>query len=87
MLYITSALISARNAFRLVEYGGGQGSYLLKHEWPAYVFDGVLMVGVMCAFLVWYPPVLRAGATESVIELRVEDERKRRISSRGTRGQ
>jgi hypothetical protein len=72
MLYGTSVLISIRNIFRLVEYIMGKGSYLFAHEWPIYVFDGVLMLVVMIVFWIWYPDQLRMGRTESMIELRSE---------------
>ena len=69
MLYYTSAIISARNIFRLVEYIMGKGSYLFANEWPIYVFDGALMLVVMVVFYVWYPDKLVRKKTESMIEL------------------
>ncbi|KAF1917550.1 RTA1 like protein-domain-containing protein [Ampelomyces quisqualis] len=69
MLYATSAIISARNIFRLVEYIMGKGSYLFAYEWPIYVFDGALMLIVMVVFYVWYPDQLVWERTESMIEL------------------
>ncbi|KAF2631898.1 RTA1 like protein, partial [Macroventuria anomochaeta] len=46
MLYVTSALILVRSIFRIIEYGAGSGRYLLRNEWPLYIFDAVLMVAV-----------------------------------------
>lgn len=55
MLYATSALILVRSIFRIVEYAGGSEGYLLTTEWPLYIFDSVLMLGVMVVFYYWYP--------------------------------
>jgi hypothetical protein len=74
MLYVTSVIISIRNIFRLVEFITGHDSYLFENEWPVYVFDGVLMLVVMVVFYIWYPPQLQTSATDSMIELRSEDE-------------
>lgn len=74
MLYVTSVIVSIRNVFRLIEYIAGHDSYLFDNEWPAYVFDGVLMLLVMLGFYVWYPPQLQLNAsTDSMIELTSED--------------
>ncbi|KAM5353471.1 hypothetical protein ACJ41O_000121 [Fusarium nematophilum] len=58
MLYATSALIMARNVFRVVEYAMGNDGYLLSVEWPVYVFDAGLMSLTMVCFLWWYPSQL-----------------------------
>lgn len=55
MLYGVSALIVVRSVFRIVEYIMGYGGYLLRNEWPLYVFDAVLMSGVMGLFLWRFP--------------------------------
>ncbi|KAL7621123.1 hypothetical protein AAE478_008437 [Parahypoxylon ruwenzoriense] len=55
MLYAVSGLIMVRSIFRVVEFIAGQDSYLFSHEWPAYVFDAVLMWLVMVIFFLWYP--------------------------------
>ena len=55
-LYVTSVLITIRNLFRVIEYGMGWTSYLLVHEWPLYVFDGILMVLVLVVCIMWYNP-------------------------------
>jgi hypothetical protein len=54
VLYGTSALILLRSVFRVVEYTQGNGGYLISHEVFLYVFDMLLMVGVMVFFAVWY---------------------------------
>jgi hypothetical protein len=61
MLYYTSILIMIRSIFRLVEYIMGNNGYLLRHEWTMYVFDVVLMVGVMGIFYVRYPSSLKVN--------------------------
>ncbi|PSN61798.1 RTA1 like protein [Corynespora cassiicola Philippines] len=55
MLFIVSALIMIRSLFRVVEYAMGNDGYLLKHEWTMYIFDSVLMFGVMVVYYLWYP--------------------------------
>jgi hypothetical protein len=47
MLYIVSALIMVRSIFRVVEYILGHDGYPLKNEWTLYIFDAVLMFGVV----------------------------------------
>lgn len=69
MLYVTSALITVRNIYRLVEYIMGMDSYLFSVEWPVYVLDGVLMLFVMLAFYIWYPDQLKMKGGESMVEL------------------
>ncbi|KAL5042948.1 hypothetical protein BDW71DRAFT_216610 [Aspergillus fruticulosus] len=64
-LYAVSLLIMVRSVFRVIEYAMGQKGYLLAHEWPMYVFDAVLMLGVMVIWGRWHPGCIRtegAGA-------------------------
>jgi len=60
-LYIASACIMVRNIFRVVEYASGNDGYLLRHEWPTYIFDFVLMLASMAIFYVWYPTLVGPG--------------------------
>jgi hypothetical protein len=53
-LYSTSAIILVRSIFRVIEYLQGNGGYLISHEIFLYVFDSILMAGVMVIFLIWY---------------------------------
>ncbi|OAT14126.1 RTA1 domain-containing protein [Blastomyces gilchristii SLH14081] len=53
-LYASSTIILVRSIFRVVEYLQGNGGYLISHEVFLYIFDMVLMVGVMSIFLFWY---------------------------------
>lgn len=46
-LYGVSGLIFVRSIFRVVEYQQGNDGYLLGHEVFLYIFDAVLMLGVM----------------------------------------
>lgn len=55
MLYTVSVFILVRSIFRVIEYSMGQDGYLLKHEWTLYVFDAVLMFGVVVAFAYKFP--------------------------------
>ncbi|MCJ1396089.1 hypothetical protein MMC18_008977 [Xylographa bjoerkii] len=59
-LYVSSLLIMVRSIFRVVEYIQGNDGYIMQHEWFLYVFDAVLMVGVMVVFLVVYPAEISA---------------------------
>ncbi|KAK0388801.1 hypothetical protein NLU13_5044 [Sarocladium strictum] len=53
-LYATSFLILVRSIFRVFEYIQGNGGYLISHEIFLYIFDSVLMAGVMLIFAIWY---------------------------------
>ncbi|KAG9252371.1 RTA1 like protein-domain-containing protein [Emericellopsis atlantica] len=55
MLYIVSVLIMVRSIFRVVEYIMGRDGYPLSHEWTLYVFDAVLMFGVVVLFAWRFP--------------------------------
>ncbi|KAJ9151382.1 RTA1 like protein [Pleurostoma richardsiae] len=66
VLYGVSALIMARSIFRVVEYLMGADGYPLTHEWTLYVFDGVLMLGTMVIFFVWFPSNIRPAGVISV---------------------
>lgn len=59
MLYACSVLIVIRSVFRVIEYIMGSDAYLLSHEWTMYVFDAVLMWGVMVIFFVFFPSGLQ----------------------------
>ncbi|KAL4979001.1 RTA1 like protein-domain-containing protein [Aspergillus desertorum] len=62
-LYAVSLLIMIRSVFRVIEYAMGQKGYLLAHEWPMYVFDAVLMLGVMVIWGRRHPGDIRADGT------------------------
>ncbi|KAL8916137.1 MAG: hypothetical protein Q9172_006434 [Xanthocarpia lactea] len=55
LMYISSAIISCRHVFRVVEVFQGSDGYLGRHEWPLYVFDGVFMFANMLMLNIWNP--------------------------------
>ena len=65
ILYAASALILIRSIFRIVEYQQGNDGYLLGHEVFLYIFDAVLMLGVMILLNAVHPgeisDLLRGG--------------------------
>lgn len=54
-LYAASVLILVRSIFRVAEYAQGDSGYLLGHEIFLYIFDAVLMLGVMVLFNFVHP--------------------------------
>ncbi|KAI1621340.1 RTM1 protein [Exophiala viscosa] len=54
LLYLVSALVTARNIFRVVEYAWGSDGYLLRHEWTLYICDAMQMALVLIVCLTWY---------------------------------
>jgi len=55
MMYGISALIMIRSTFRVIEYIMGSNGYPLRNEWTLYVFDAVLMFGVVVLFAWKFP--------------------------------
>ncbi|KAH6628955.1 RTA1 like protein-domain-containing protein [Boeremia exigua] len=55
MLYVVSVLIMVRSIFRVVEYIMGHDGYPLRNEWTLYVFDALLMFGVVVVFAWRFP--------------------------------
>ena len=73
-LYAASGLILVRSIFRVAEYQQGNDGYLLGHEAFLYVFDAVLMLGVMVLLNVVHPSEIytllrRARASQPESEL------------------
>jgi len=58
-LYISSALILVRSIFRVVEFLQGNAGYLFSHEVFMYVFDAILMFGVLALFCWLHPGEIR----------------------------
>lgn len=54
-LYLTSVIILVRSIFRVVEYLMGNDGFILQHEYMLYVFDAILMFGVVIIFLFHHP--------------------------------
>lgn len=59
-LYIVSLLIMVRSIFRVIEYIQGNDGYILRHEIFLYIFDSVLMMGVMVIFNIIHPSEIKA---------------------------
>lgn len=59
MLYVVSVLIMVRSIFRVIEYIMGHDGYPLRNGWTLYVFDALLMFGVVCMLAWRYPCDLR----------------------------
>lgn len=55
VLYITSTLILIRSVYRIIEYVMGSDGELLAKEVYLYIFDGLLMAGVVLLFN-WFHP-------------------------------
>ncbi|KAH6687838.1 RTA1 like protein-domain-containing protein [Plectosphaerella plurivora] len=64
MLYIVSVFILVRSVFRVIEYIMGNDGYLLKNEWTLYVFDAVLMFGVVAIFAWEFPGTFKVKSAE-----------------------
>ena len=62
ILYATSFSIFVRSIYRLIEYGGGNSSTLMRSEWTLYVLDATLMWALLVVFAMWRP--IRKGARE-----------------------
>lgn len=58
-LYVSSALILVRSIFRVVEFVQGNAGYLLSHEYYMYIFDALLMIGVLVLFCWIHPGEIR----------------------------
>lgn len=54
-MYGAGTLILIRSLFRVLEFTGGNDGPIMTHEYFLYVFDGVLMLGVMVIFNVVHP--------------------------------
>lgn len=54
-LYSTSVLVLMRCAFRLAEYAGGNGGYIISHEVSLYMLDALLMITLLILLLVLKP--------------------------------
>ena len=57
-LYVASTMILIRSVFRVIEFSGGNDGVLLRNEVFLYIFDAVLMLGVMLAFNAAHPGMI-----------------------------
>ncbi|KAI0144945.1 RTA1 like protein-domain-containing protein [Pestalotiopsis sp. NC0098] len=69
MIYSVSAFIMVRSVFRVLEFVLGTDGYPMSHEWTLYVFDTILIAGVMALLLVYYPDRIPLGSGESGLQL------------------
>ncbi|KAF5537598.1 rta1 domain-containing protein [Fusarium mexicanum] len=58
ILYLSSGLIMARSAFRVIEYIMGEDGELMAKEAYIYSFDGLLMLAVTISFGVFHPSAI-----------------------------
>lgn len=65
-LYAAGLLILVRSIFRMAEFTGSVDGPIMTHEYFLYIFDAVLMLGVMIMFNVLHPgALLGRGANQS----------------------
>lgn len=85
-LYISSGLILIRSVFRVVEFLQGRDGFIMEHQVFTYVFDAVLMWGVLVLFCWIHPGEIReflerekrgSRGSEVPLEEGVRHERKR----------
>jgi hypothetical protein len=62
-LYAASILILIRSIFRIAEFVGGNDGAIMKSEAYVYIFDGLLMLGVMVLFNVVNPGEITSGTS------------------------
>ncbi|KAL9006890.1 MAG: hypothetical protein Q9188_000345 [Gyalolechia gomerana] len=55
LMYISSAIISSRHIFRVVDVWQGRDGYLETHEWPLYIFDGLFIFVNALMLNIWHP--------------------------------
>ncbi|KAL9594178.1 MAG: hypothetical protein Q9219_007176 [cf. Caloplaca sp. 3 TL-2023] len=55
LMYLSSAIISSRHIFRVVDVWQGYGGYLETQEWPLYIFDGFFMFANAVLLNIWHP--------------------------------
>jgi len=60
VLYAASFLILVRSVFRVVEFISGSNGYIMTHEIFLYIFDAILMLGVMILFNLIHPSEINA---------------------------
>ena len=57
-LYAASILILVRSVFRVIEFSGGNDGVLLRNEVFLYIFDAILMWGVMLGLNAAHPGMI-----------------------------
>ncbi|KAJ6054325.1 RTA1 like protein [Penicillium canescens] len=66
VLYAASGLILIRCLYRIIEYAQGSSGTLQSREAYAYIFDGMLMLGMMLLFIIFHPHQILGGAQGSL---------------------
>lgn len=66
-LYAASILILIRSTFRVILFSLPNNSALNKNEVFVYIFDGVLMLGVMVMFNVVHPGAIISGHKKGIV--------------------
>ena len=61
VLYAASGLILIRCLYRIVEYAQGSSGALQSRESYAYIFDGMLMLGMTLLFVIFHPHQILGG--------------------------
>ena len=75
VLYVSSFAIMVRSIFRMIEYGMGNDSVLMRHEGYLFGFDGLLMLLVTVAFNWYHPGTILAGYKEIGVSEDIESGR------------
>jgi hypothetical protein len=65
-LFGTIALLSVRNIYRFAEFVEGFDGWLAGNEPCFYVFDSVMILGIIIVFTVWHPGKLLMRAMDKV---------------------
>lgn len=68
VLYLVSALILIRSAFRMVEFAQGFDGYLIRHEIFMYVFDTALMFVSMVVMNTVHPSGVSSAGKGELVE-------------------
>jgi len=55
VVYLASGLIFVRSLFRFIEFAGPRDGTLMTHEIYLYIFDSLLMLGVLVILIVRHP--------------------------------
>ncbi|KAK4979694.1 hypothetical protein LTR66_006412 [Elasticomyces elasticus] len=64
VLYLVSALILLRSVVRVVEYAHGNDGWIIAHEVMLYLFDALLMLGLVVVLFIVHPDQLLSQQRE-----------------------
>lgn len=74
LCYLTSALITFRNIFRVVEFAMGTQGYLWQNEWPLYAFDAIPMALTMLVCVKFYDRQIQPQEYTTVDSVRLTEQ-------------